>query len=148
VSNPELKDSNMFKLYTYIITLVILIIIQSCNYFEVKRIRETSIGSYKLDLSKSRIQLSENDSVFFKNLTFTLTADSFEFSKMIPYNFDSVGTWDTETVDAAIYIDLIFRTKGWWQIGPGDNYIDMPYWFTIEQYPQKTGMLHFVKYKL
>ena len=127
-----------------ILSLIIFISCHDKNRF--KKIRDNSIGEYYLDLSKSKIKLNSNDSSYFKNLTFKLTKDSFEFSRKLPYEHDSVGTWDLEEIDVnIIYIRLIDRTGHWWQIGPGENYIDMTYWYTIEKYPEETGYLYFVK---
>lgn len=131
-----------------ILVLFILIrIITSCNNInKIDIVRDNSIGLYYLDLSKSNIRLNCDDSLYFNNLTFKLTKDSFEFSRKLPYEYDSVGTWILEEIDVEIvYIRLVFNNGNEWQIGPGDNYINMPYWYTIEKYPNETGNLHFVK---
>lgn len=134
----------MMKKMGLILSLIIFIGCQDKN--RINKIRDNSVGEYYLDLSKSEIKLDSDDSLCFKNLTFKLTKDSFEFSRKLPYEYDSVGTWGLYVIDKnIIYINLLFRTRGLWQIGPGDNYIDMPYWYTIEEYPQETGNLHFVK---
>jgi hypothetical protein len=134
----------MIKKMGLILSLIIFISCHDKNRF--KKIRDNSIGEYYLDLSKSDIKLNSNDSSYFKNLTFKLTKDSFEFSRKLPYEYDSVGTWALEEIDVnIIYINLFFRTRGVWQIGPGGNFIEMPYWLTIEKYPAETGNLHFVK---
>lgn len=131
--------------------LVIILIFITLNYiplyFETKKMKNNAIGIYLLDLNNSRISLKANDSLFFKDLTFTLTVDSFHFSKKVPYECDTIGTWETQYVDPSIYFLLKFRKGCNWQIGPSDANIDMPYWFTIEKYPQKEGMLHFIKKK-
>jgi hypothetical protein len=134
------------KTFTLVIVILFFTIIISCNSGAVQEILDKSLGTYYLDLSKSRINLIAKDSTYFKNLTFVLTKDSFKFSRKIPYQYDSIGTWETESIDVNIvYIRLKFRTRGEWQIGPGPNYIEMPYHYTIEKYPRHNGMLHFVK---
>ena len=141
----ENKNFMLKKIYLFIF-FIILVAIVSCDYFEEQKTRESSIGIYDIDLTKSRILLKAKDSIFFKDLSFILTEDSFKFSKNVPFKYDSFGTWETETVDAAVYIDLKYSNRGFWQIGPGKDYIDMPYRYTIEKYPEKkAGMLHFVK---
>jgi len=134
------------KIVSIAFALIIVLTIISCHSNEINEVRIRSIGTYYIDLSKSKIKLSKSDSPYFNNLSFVLTEDSFKFSRVIPFESDSVGIWEMEYVDPAVCIDLKFRhSNSKWQIGPGPNYIDMPYWNTIEKYPKETGMLHFIK---
>jgi hypothetical protein len=85
---------------TVLISIPIIIII---SYFflyknEVKKGREITfeklLGSYALDISKTKLGNYTNDSNIYKDLSIKFNGDStFIMNMKVPFLYDSIGTW-------------------------------------------------------
>lgn len=93
----------MKKIFLVLTVLVSIFIIIIISYFfrykkEERKGREITferlLGSYKLDVSKTKLGNYSKDSNIYKNLSIKFNADStFEMNMKVPFLYDSIGTW-------------------------------------------------------
>lgn len=135
--------------------IVIFAIICSCSNTASNNCYKSSIGTYLFSNDLSKVDISQ-DSSLFNGLTITLKADrSFNMSKKIPHLNDSTGNWKVvnkssiEGRNVNIHIRLFFNNGVEKQISCccENNYyfsINCPFLLSEAQ-PSKYGFISFVK---
>jgi hypothetical protein len=92
----------MNKYFLPVISLTIVLVSASIflrlKYVDKKEERKnwhSALGTYQLDIKRTKLSKYEKDTAIYKNLTWTLREDStFIFSMDVPFIYDSTGRWN------------------------------------------------------
>ena len=83
------------------------------------------IGTYALDMRKTKLGGYAKDSLLYKKLRITFREDStFHINFQVPFIYDTVGKWNTEGIGLDDYNHMYYRKWGYskFKLNKGDQF--------------------------
>ena len=107
-----------------IFILILCVAIQACDLGGQKGRQknfEEQLGTYKLDISQTKLQNYRKDSNLYKNLIIVFKPDStFEMNMKVPFMHDSCGTWKAGNMKEWNYLE--YKNFNYPENGTGEQF--------------------------